>query len=222
VKIQVEFNPAQVAAYRLIGYENRVLADRDFNDDSKDAGEIGAGHRVTALYEIVPVGVDSPAPQVDPLKYQASRSGTAGQAPSDEAPDGDIASEMLTLKLRYQLPAGGQSTLMTFPVKDSGQKFGQATRDFQFAAAVASFGMLLRDSKHRGETSFAAVLETAEAARGTDPHGYRAEFLDLVQSAARLSADRGSKEVPESWSEVSVVPAPSTGTRPGTFTSATR
>ncbi len=180
VKIQVEFNPAHVAAYRLLGYENRLLADRDFNDDTKDAGEIGAGHRVTALYEIVPVGVDSPAPLVDPLKYQpAAKADAAGPAVATQ--------ELLTVKLRYQPPAGGQSTLVAFPLKASDPKFGQATGDFQFAAAVASFGMLLRDSKHRGDTSYAAVLETASAACGPDEHGYRAEFLELVRAAGRWS-----------------------------------
>ena len=197
VKIQVEFNPAQVAAYRLIGYENRLLADRDFKDDTKDAGEIGAGHRVTALYEIAPVGAAAPAPQVDPLKYQPA----GGERPAASS-SADVAAELLTLKLRYQRPQGGASTLLTFPLKDSGQKFGQATSDFQFAAAVASFGMLLRGSRHRGDTSYAAVLETAQAALGTDDHGYRSEFLQLVQSAQQLSgAPGGERSVPQSWSQ---------------------
>jgi Ca-activated chloride channel family protein len=200
VKIQVEFNPAQVAAYRLIGYENRLLADRDFNDDAKDAGEIGAGHQVTALYEIVPAGTAAPPTLVDPLKYQPQAS--PSNTPGSPAADPDVASELLTVKLRYQPPQGGPSTLVTVPVKDSGQKFGEASHDFQFAAAVASFGMLLRGSRHAGQTSYAAVLETATTARGEDRHGYRSEFLEVVQAAARLAEEKQAhRPVRPSWSE---------------------
>jgi Ca-activated chloride channel family protein len=196
VKIQVEFNPAQVAAYRLIGYENRRLADRDFNDDTKDAGDIGAGHSVTALYEIVPVGVESDLgqPEVDPLKY--GRAG--GVSLPVGSPDGELSSELLTLKLRYQPSAGGKSTLLTFPVKDAGEKFGAASADFQFASAVASFGMLLRNSKYKGETTFGAVLETATAARGDDEHGLRGEFLELVKAAQSLAGEKVS-QAPPAW-----------------------
>lgn len=189
VKIQVEFNPAQVAAYRLIGYENRKLANRDFNDDKKDAGDIGAGHRVTALYELIPIGIDSDftKPAVDALKYQG-----AGEEPAkkEELTDAARSGELLTLKLRYQPPAGGESTLMTFPVKDSEQRFAAATQEFQFASAVASFGMLLRDSKYKGNTSYAAVLETATAAKGADKHGLRNEFLQIVTVAKSLAGKR--------------------------------
>lgn len=189
VKIQVEFNPAQVAAYRLIGYENRKLANRDFNDDKKDAGDIGAGHRVTALYELIPVGVDSDftKPAVDPLKYQG-----VGEEPAkkEELTDAARSGELLTLKLRYQPPAGGASTLMSFPVKDSDHRFAAATQEFQFASAVASFGMLLRDSKYKGNTSYAAVLETATAAKGADKHGLRNEFLQIVTVAKSLAGQR--------------------------------
>jgi Ca-activated chloride channel family protein len=196
VKIQVEFNPAQVAAYRLIGYENRRLADRDFNDDTKDAGDIGAGHSVTALYEIVPPGAETALgqPEVDPLKYQ----GTGDRGQESEKPAGDIVSELLTLKLRYQPPSGGKSTLLTFPVKESGAKFGAASPDFQFASAVASFGMLLRNSKFKGETTFGAVLETASAAKGADEHGLRGEFLELVKAAQQLSGEKVSR-APPAW-----------------------
>jgi Ca-activated chloride channel family protein len=190
VKIQVEFNPAQVAAYRLIGYENRKLANRDFNDDKKDAGDIGAGHRVTALYEIVPVGVESDLtkPLVDPLKYQ----GAEADAPKKpELTEAAKSGELLTLKLRYQPPAGGTSTLMTFPVKDSDHRFAAASQEFQFAASVASFGMLLRDSKYKGNTSYAAVLETAAASKGPDKHGLRNEFLQIVAVAASLASQEG-------------------------------
>ena len=200
VKIQVEFNPAQVSAYRLIGYENRRLADRDFNDDTKDAGDIGAGHSVTALYEVVPVGIKSDLgqPQVDPLKYQPTRGADAkveAGAETSEESDGehateskpDISGELLTLKLRYQPPTGGKSTVMTFPVKDSGAKFGSSSPDFQFAASVVSFGMMLRNSSFKGDTSYAAIFETAAAARGEDKNGLRSEFLELVRAAAKLN-----------------------------------
>lgn len=205
VKIQVEFNPAQVASYRLIGYENRKLADRDFNDDKKDAGEIGAGHSVTVLYEIVPPGAEPAVPEVDPLKYQkkgeataAAKDGEKVADPKDAVAKTDFADELLTLKMRYQPPAGGQSTLMTFPVKDSQAKFGAASQDFQFATAVASFGMLLRDSKYKGDTSFAAVLETATASKGDDKYGYRAEFMELVKAAQQLSG-KGEPAIPADW-----------------------
>ena len=207
VKIQVEFNPAQVAAYRLIGYENRRLANRDFNDDAKDAGEIGAGHRVTVLYELVPAGAVSDVaktPAVDPLKYQRKAEDTAkvAEAHSDNASEGsEIANELLTLKMRYQPPSGGKSTLMTFGVKNSDAKFATASPDFQFAAAVAAFGMLLRNSNYRGDTTYAAVLETAAAAKGEDKFGYRTEFLEMVRAADRLTPNKSgmSRSVPESW-----------------------
>ncbi len=178
VKIQVEFNPAQVGHYRLIGYENRLLADRDFNDDTKDAGEIGAGHTVTALYEVVPVGVELDTPGVDPLKYQRTLE------LSDAAGDG----ELLTLKLRYKQPDGDTSQLLTFPVMDGGRGYDQASTDFKFAASVAAWGMVLRDSPHRGSATFDGILELAGEGAVRDPHGYRAEFLDLVRRSRDLSS----------------------------------
>jgi Ca-activated chloride channel family protein len=177
VKIQIEFNPANVAAWRLVGYENRLLAHEDFNDDTKDAGEIGAGHRVTALYEIVPPGVEITTPGVDPLKYQQ---------PQREKPE-DFSDELLTLKIRYKLPDGATSHLLEFPVTDTGQKFGQASPEYKFASAVAAFGMLLRDSKYKGTVTYDAVLEIATEGQGRDQHGYRAEFLDLVRTARQAS-----------------------------------
>ena len=177
VKIQVEFNPAQVAGYRLLGYENRMLRTEDFNDDKKDAGEIGAGHTVTALYEIVPTGKAVGTPSVDPLKYQQ---------PAKPASEGAASDELLTLKIRYKQPDGDTSTKLEFPISDAGGSFATATDDFQFAAAVASFGMLLRDSEHRGNASYAAVLKIAENGAKRDPHGYRAEFLQLVERARQL------------------------------------
>ncbi|MCA9269827.1 MAG: DUF3520 domain-containing protein, partial [Planctomycetales bacterium] len=178
VKIQIEFNPAKVNAYRLIGYENRILAAEDFNDDKKDAGEIGAGHTVTALYEIVPTDSASEltTPPVDELKYQADRALTEA-AKSDE---------LLTLKLRYKQPDGDTSSLMSFPVDDAALKFGETSKDFQFAAAVASFGMLLRGSQFAGDSNFDAVLEIATAGAERDPWGYRKEFLEIVKRAKEL------------------------------------
>jgi secreted protein with Ig-like and vWFA domain len=182
VKIQVEFNPAQVAAYRLIGYENRLLAAQDFNDDRKDAGDIGAGHTVTALYEIVPAGADGqlPTPPVDELRYQQRGNLT------DEAKSG----ELLTLKIRYKQPDGDTSTKLTFPIEDRGYRFSQASKDFRFAAAVASFGMLLRNSPYQGNATYAGVLETAMEAAEGDTTGYRKEFLSLVSAAMALGERR--------------------------------
>jgi Ca-activated chloride channel family protein len=179
VKIQIEFNPAQVGAYRLLGYEKRLLRKEDFNDDTKDAGEIGAGHTVTALYEIIPSGAE--APMVDGLKYQK----TFARPVSLDAADNDTK-EMLTLKLRYKKPDSDTSQLTETPYTDSGASYGRASSDFRFAAAVASFGMLLRDSQFRGGASFEAVLELAEAAKGDDENGYRAEFINLVKKAQAL------------------------------------
>jgi Ca-activated chloride channel family protein len=181
VKIQVEFNPAQVAAYRLIGYENRLLADRDFQDDTKDAGEIGAGHTVTALYELIPAGQQTEAspPPADDLKYQQPRELTA-------AGDDD---ELLTVNLRFKQPDEDQSTPLSAALQDAEKTFDAASKDFRFAAAVASFGMLLRGSQHAGEGSFARAHAMASAAMGQDVHGYRAEFLELVRKAAALNGE---------------------------------
>ena len=181
VKIQVEFNPAQVGAYRLIGYEKRMLRKEDFNNDKKDAGEIGAGHTVTALYEIVPAGEEISGGAVDDLKYQR---------PAEEKPEryvADDSKELLTLKLRYKQPDGNTSRLLEFPVTDSGKSFERASNDFKFATAVAEFGMLLRDSEFKGNSSYGTVLEQAEAAKGADAEGYRSEFLTLVKAAQRLA-----------------------------------
>ncbi len=178
VKIQVEFNPAKVAGYRLIGYENRRLATEDFQDDKKDAGEIGAGHCVTALYEVVPVGVDSSVklPEAIDLKYQNK----------EESSKAEASDELLTVHLRYKLPDAETSTPMSLAVLDGGQQFGEATPDFQFAAAIASFGMLLRGSQYKGDSTYDGVLEIAAAAKGNDPFGYRGEFLALVKTARAL------------------------------------
>ncbi len=177
VKIQVEFNPARVASYRLIGYENRLLRNQDFNDDAKDAGEIGAGHTVTALYELIPPGAKPATPTVDPLKYQEP---SRPQASSEASPD------LFTVKLRYKEPEGRDSKLIEVAVRDAGLDFGQASADFRFASSVAAFGMLLRDSPHKGTATYPAVVELAESSLGHDPNGYRSEFVGLVRRAQAL------------------------------------
>ncbi|MDF1559916.1 MAG: von Willebrand factor type A domain-containing protein [Bacteroidales bacterium] len=196
VKFQVEFNPAYVKAYRLVGYENRLLADRDFNDDTKDAGEMGAGHTVTALYEIVPAGSDETGlPTVDPLRYQGSDAGAAAvsaagkvrygdqAAGSDMRPSmKDVPRELCNIKLRYKDPEALTSKLFSKTVGPDIKKAGETTDRYRFSAAVAAFGMILRDSKFRGTATLADVVTLATGARGSDPDGYRAEFIRLVQS----------------------------------------
>ncbi len=217
VKIQVEFNPAVVNSYRLLGYENRALAAQDFNDDTKDAGEIGAGHTVTALYEIEPVamlalaepGLAAPAepsrgrdgrvlegaetvgeaapqedgqteaapPQIDPLRYQA---------PAVLTDLATSSGEMLTVKLRYKKPDGDTSTLVEFPVADQGKSWDDASGDFKFAAAVAAWGMILRDSAYKGSATIDAVMDWARAGESTDKHGYRDQFVQLVSRAQQI------------------------------------
>lgn len=192
VKIQIEFNPAHASAYRLIGYENRLLAKEDFNDDKKDAGEIGAGHTVTALYEVIPPGKPTSTATVDPLKYQPNKASVevvsiAPGAPQTATNGGAHSDELLTLKLRYKQPDGDSSQLIEVPVKDHGRKFAEASSDFTWAAAVASFGMLLRNSEFKGNSTLPAVLEIAQANKGEDTSGYRAEFIRLIQAAITLN-----------------------------------
>jgi Ca-activated chloride channel family protein len=182
VKVQVEFNPAVVESYRLIGYENRVMAAEDFNDDRKDAGELGAGHTVTALYEVVPAGGGSHVrPREDPLRYQDRRA-RAGE---------EASGELMTVKLRYKAPDGGESRLIERAVRDAGRPLDAASADLRFAAAVAQWGMLLRGSKHAGDASYDDVLELARGALGRDEHGDRAGFVRLVQSSRRLASRSG-------------------------------
>jgi Ca-activated chloride channel family protein len=178
VKVQVEFNPATVAAYRLVGYENRLLAAEDFNDDRKDAGEIGAGHSVTALYEIVPVGAGPPAPAVDALKYQQP----VARAASPPAA-GAYADELMTVKLRYKNADEDTSRLMATVVRNRPQAM---TPNVGFASAVAELGLLLRRSLHSDGASFDAVTSRARQFRGADPDGYRAEFIRLSEVARSL------------------------------------
>ena len=176
VKIQVEWNPARVLAYRLIGYENRALAPEDFKDDRKDAGEVGAGHAVTALYELIPVGGRLPRPRTDPLTYQRPGGPIAGARGTD----------LLTLKLRHKEPEGQTSQAREWPVAGRPVSLDEASADYRFAAAVAQFGMLLRGSPHKGGSDFASVLALAEGSLGDDRLGYRAEFVTLVKKAREL------------------------------------
>ncbi|MFK7945104.1 MAG: von Willebrand factor type A domain-containing protein [Paracoccaceae bacterium] len=171
VKIQVEFNPAAVAEYRLIGYETRALRREDFNNDKVDAGEIGAGHRVTALYEITPVGGTT---QVDPLRY--------GSQPASK----DMADEMAFVKIRYKQPDADKSQLITRPVTQADRKAPDT--EARFAASVAAFAQLLRGGRHTGEFTYADVIELANSAKGDDPFGYRTEFVNLVRLAETAPA----------------------------------
>jgi Ca-activated chloride channel family protein len=183
VKIQVEFNPAQVNAYRLIGYENRSLRHEDFNDDRKDAGDMGAGNSVTVLFEVVPRGVEISLPGVDPLRYQQppQPAQTARRA---------LNSETLNLKIRYKEPEGNTSELIETQALDRGTAFSNASVDFRFAAAVASFGMILRESPYKGQSTFNAVIDMAERSRGADRNGYRDEFVKLVRNARSLKENQ--------------------------------
>lgn len=175
VKIQVEFNPAKVAGYRLIGYENRLLADRAFNDDKKDAGEIGAGHSVTALYEIVPAGQKVENTGVDELKY--------GKV---EPSDTKFSSELLTVKLRYKEPKETESRLLTQGLMDKDILIVNASDNLKFASAVAEFGLLLRNSRFKAQSGFQNAADLAMSAKGSDLKNYRAEFLELTGKAKRL------------------------------------
>lgn len=187
VKIQVEFNPAHVQAYRLIGYENRMLAKEDFNNDKKDAGEIGAGHSVTALYEVIPVGVQWNNPSgngsVDALKYQQPYQQTQTQA---NTRNDNASSEMMTVKIRYKEPQGSTSKLIERPVPNLAMPLQATSNNFRFSAAVAEFAMILRDSPFKGNSSYNHVLSLARASQGKDTEGYRAEFIRLVETAQML------------------------------------
>jgi Ca-activated chloride channel homolog len=181
-KLQIEFNPARVASWRLLGYENRRLAARDFNDDTKDAGEIGAGLTVTALYEIVPAGGIG-GPGVDPLRY--AEKPAEPKLTMAMRPD-----ELLFVKLRYKKPDADRSQLIEVPLNESEAEWPKATADFKFAAAVAGYGLLLRDSPHKGTLTWSRVLELAEQGLGPDRDGYRAEFIDLARKASQLGGGR--------------------------------
>ncbi len=180
VKLQIEFNPARVAAYRLVGYENRILADEDFNDDAKDAGDMGAGHAVTALYEIVPVGapLDVRLGTVDSLRYQQGGARVRGDRNGDWA----------TVKIRYKRPEGGASRLLSQPVRGDEER---PSANLRWATSVAGVGMLLRDSEHKGQCTWPAMITLAREARGEDREGYRAEFVRLAELASNLARTTG-------------------------------
>ena len=176
VKIQIEFNPAKVKGYRLVGYENRLLAKEDFDDDTKDAGELGAGHTVTAMYEIIPAGSEEDIRLAGDLKYQVT----------ELKPDAHNSHELMAVNLRYKEPDGKKSKLITQVALDQNIKLKKSSVNFRFAAAVAEWGMLLRDSQFRGNATFEQVLALAEKAKGDDLNGYRAEFIQLVKSSMAL------------------------------------
>ena len=180
VKIQVEFNPAKVQGYRLIGYENRILATEDFNNDKKDAGDIGAGHCVTALYEIIPAGdkAEEIASTNDGLRYQSNK---------EPKPEAAGSNELMIVKMRYKQPDGTTSVLQEFPLLDKDQKIQDCDRDFRWAASIAQLGMLLRNSPHRGQSNWDALIESSQEAAGEKPDTYRQQALELIKRAAALS-----------------------------------
>ncbi len=186
VKFQIEFNPARVKGYRLVGYENRLLNDEDFNDDTKDAGEMGAGHTVTALYELIPAGAEGEVVDIDPLKYQSNRDNLEKKS----------SEELMTVKLRYKKPDGKTSMLYEIPVQGRIQKFEKTSDNFRFAASVAEFGMILRASEYMKQGSITDVLSMARNAKGADVEGYRGEFIKMVGTSSGLLAENevGIKE----------------------------
>jgi Ca-activated chloride channel family protein len=185
VKLQIEFNPEKVSSYRLIGYENRLLNDEDFNNDAKDAGEMGSGHCVTALYELVPAGMDDNIPSIDPLKYQRP-------VKAPDRNENSYSNEYLTIKLRYKKPDGMTSMLMEKPVKGYVNDLEDASANLRFAAAVSEFGMVLRNSEFKGSSTLESAIQLARSARGEDDEGYRSEFIRIVETARgiRPLADR--------------------------------
>jgi Ca-activated chloride channel family protein len=177
VKLQIEFNPAKVKAYRLIGYENRMLKNEDFNNDKKDAGELGSGHTVTALYEIIPVGVESEFFKIDELKYQHTTID----------PKAEKTKELITVKFRYKKPNEDVSKLIVHPLIDSNTTLSKTSDNFRWSASVAAFGMLLRDSEYTKNFSYDEVVQMAQAAKGEDNEGYRIEFINMVKSIGTLA-----------------------------------
>ncbi|WP_375579631.1 von Willebrand factor type A domain-containing protein [Marivirga tractuosa] len=178
VKIQVEFNPANVTAYRLIGYENRKLNNEDFNNDKKDAGELGSGHTVTALYEIIPKGVDSYFKPIDDLKYQKNEPKTEKLTYGDE---------LLTVKFRYKAPDEEVSQLIVKTVENSIKALDKTSDNFRWSAAVATYGMLLKDSDYLEKGDYKLVTDLAKSAKGQDENGYRIEFIKLVESSSMMA-----------------------------------
>jgi len=185
VKFQLEFNPAKVKSYRLIGYENRLLDDEDFNDDTKDAGEMGSGHNVTALYELVPASSGERVPSVDPLKYQVTA--------SLDRTDNNHSSEYLTIKIRYKKPAGKASMMFEKPVKGYISEMEDTSDNLRFAAAVAEFGMILRNSEFKGNATLEGAVKLARVARGEDEDGYRAELIRLINTVKDMQVIAGNE-----------------------------
>ncbi len=184
VKLQLEFNPKQVKEYRLVGYENRLLNDEDFNNDAKDAGDMGAGHTVTALYEVIPADSDKTmAGNIDKLKYQEVK--TTNAAAGDE---------LVTIKMRYKAPDGDVSKMFKTTATDTGLKLDETSDNFRFSASVASFGMLLRDSKFKGQMDYAKAADLARNSKGEDKFGYRSEFIRLIELAETFSGERHTAE----------------------------
>lgn len=180
VKLQIEFNPSKVKAYRLIGYENRMLKSEDFNDDKKDAGELGSGHTVTALYEIIPVGVDSEFLKIDELKYQSVKVDPAAAK----------SKELMTVKFRYKKPDEEVSKLIVHPLIDVQVALNKTSDDFRWSASVAAFGMLLRESEYVKNFTYDQVVQLAQSAKGEDKEGYRIEFINMVKSFNGVVAKR--------------------------------
>ena len=195
VKLQIEFNPAEVKSYRLLGYENRALKTEDFDNDRKDAGEIGAGHSVTALYEIVPAKMAKDRRSATPvgLKYQDAEIPATPDSPENRLanlPAAAKTGELATVAVRYKLPDAQTSQKLEFAIKNQEKSFMTASDDFRFAASVAAFGMLLRGSAYAGEATFAQIEDIGAGAMGADASGYRAEFIDLVRKATAMSDRR--------------------------------
>jgi Ca-activated chloride channel homolog len=181
VKVQIEFNPALVKAYKLIGYENRLLQAKDFNDDKKDAGELGSGHTVTALYEIVPAGSDVDISSIDPLRYQIISENNTNSG------------ELLTVKFRYKDPDGDTSKLITRSLKGKPVAFDRASANIRFASAVAVFGLILRNSPYKADANYSVALKIARSAKGGDSEGYRSEFIRLAEMAELLKSNYSIK-----------------------------
>jgi len=181
VKLQIEFNPAYVKGYRLIGYENRMLAKEDFNNDKKDAGDMGSGHCVTALYEIIPANAAAPeldSIKVDALKYQQQENVSYKSKAADN--------ELMNIKLRYKAPDGDVSKLIEHPLINKAVDFDNTSNNFRFAAAVAAYGMLLRNSAYIGKINYTRIRKIAGNALGDDVLGYRKDFLQLLKKTMAL------------------------------------
>ena len=193
VKIQVEFNPAEVKSYRLLGYENRMLETKDFDDDAKDAGEIGAGHTVTAIYQIEPVNAVTPTVSLPAgMRYQVDSSVKPADQTSENSDESNkdglskaaLSGELATVALRYKQPDASESERLEVSIKNEPNRFNEASTDFRFAAGVAGFGMYLRNSEHKGSIDAGQLLQIASESVGKDESGYRSEFIDLIRKAS--------------------------------------